>query len=76
VGLVQYVEPTGTLLGDITTFREVFCSEDDRTLITGQEHELQTAIGDGAPAGRCDARRRSFSIGHSHNADAVFTSTR
>jgi len=31
-GLVQYVEPTGTLLGDITTFREVFCDEDDRTL--------------------------------------------
>ena len=25
-GLVQYVEPTGTLLGDITTFREVFCA--------------------------------------------------
>ena len=24
-GLVQYVEPTGTLLGDIATFRKVFC---------------------------------------------------
>src|ERR1017187_2174737 len=43
-GLVQYVEPTGTLLGDITTFREVFCDEDDRTLIPGQEHELQRRL--------------------------------
>jgi adenine-specific DNA-methyltransferase len=43
-GLVQYVEPTGTLLGDITTFREVFCCEDDRTLVPGQEHELQRRL--------------------------------
>src|ERR1700677_2974555 len=43
-GLVQYVEPTGTLLGDITTFRQVFCGEDDRTLIPGQEHELQRRL--------------------------------
>src|SRR5215472_8557700 len=44
-GLVQYVEPTGTLLGDIATFREVFCSDDDRTLVPGQEHELQRRLG-------------------------------
>lgn len=43
-GLVQYVEPTGTLLGDITTFRQVFCDEDDRTLVPGQEHELQRRL--------------------------------
>lgn len=43
-GLVQYVEPTGTLLGDIATFRKVFCSEDDRTLVPGQEHELQRRL--------------------------------
>jgi hypothetical protein len=43
-GLVQYVEPTGTLLGDITTFRKVFCDEDDRTLLAGQEHELQRRL--------------------------------
>ncbi len=43
-GLVQYVEPTGTLLGDISTFRKVFCAEDDRTLIPGQEHELQRRL--------------------------------
>src|SRR6202021_1449587 len=43
-GLVQYGEPTGALLGDITTFREVFCDEDDRTLIPGQEHELQRRL--------------------------------
>jgi hypothetical protein len=44
-GLVQYVEPTGTLLGDLATFRKVFCSEDDRTLVRGQEHELQRRLG-------------------------------
>src|SRR5215213_8563431 len=43
--LVQYVEPTGTLLGDINTFREVFCADDDRTLVPGQEHELQRRLG-------------------------------
>jgi len=43
-GLVQYVEPTGTLLGDIATFRRVFCDEDDRTLVPGQEHELQRRL--------------------------------
>ena len=43
-GLVQYVEPTGTLLGDIETFRRVFCPTDDRTLIPGQEHELQRRL--------------------------------
>jgi hypothetical protein len=43
-GLVQYVEPTGTLLGNIETFREVFCSDDDRTLMPGQEHELHRRL--------------------------------
>jgi hypothetical protein len=43
-GLVQYVEPTGTLLGDIATFREVFCAEDDRTPVPGQEHELKRRL--------------------------------
>src|SRR5438552_8353626 len=43
-GLVQYVEPTGTLLGDITTFRQVFCADNDRTLVPGQEHELQRRL--------------------------------
>src|SRR5947199_1442055 len=43
-GLVQYVEPTGTLLGDIATFREVLCADDDRTLVPGQEHELQRRL--------------------------------
>jgi hypothetical protein len=43
-GLVQYVEPTGTLLGDIETFRRVFCPTDDRVLNPGQEHELQRRL--------------------------------
>jgi hypothetical protein len=46
-GLVQYVERTGTLLVDITTFRQVFCSEDDRTLVPGRARAA-AAIGDGA----------------------------
>src|SRR5262245_4530583 len=50
-GLVQYVEPTGTLLGDIATFRKVFCSDDDRTLIPGQEHELKRRLADPAAPG-------------------------
>jgi hypothetical protein len=40
-GLAQFTEPTGTLLGDLRTFREVFCPGDDRRLATGQEHELR-----------------------------------
>lgn len=40
-GLVQYVDPTGTLLGDLGTFREMFCEGDDRVLVPGQEHELR-----------------------------------
>ncbi|HTE55218.1 MAG TPA: SNF2-related protein [Kofleriaceae bacterium] len=43
-GLVQYVEPTGTLLGDLPTFRAVFCDGDDRTLAAGQEHELRRRV--------------------------------
>jgi SNF2 family DNA or RNA helicase len=43
-GLVQYVEPTGTLLGNLRTFRDVFCDGDDRKLIPGQEHELRRRI--------------------------------
>jgi SNF2 family DNA or RNA helicase len=40
-GLVQYVEPTGTLLGSLRTFRDVFCDGDDRVLVPGQDHELR-----------------------------------
>lgn len=40
-GLAQFVEPTGTLLGNLATFREMFCAADDRQLAEGQEHELQ-----------------------------------
>lgn len=43
-GLVQY-DPTGTLLGDLPTFRATFCEGDDRLLLLGlllgQEHELR-----------------------------------
>ena len=40
-GLVHYVDPSGTLLGDLATFRQLFCPADDRVLAQGQEHELQ-----------------------------------
>jgi len=43
-GLVQYVEPTGTLLGDLGTFRAVFCEGDDRVLRSGQGDELRRRI--------------------------------
>lgn len=43
-GLVQYVEPTGTLLGSLRTFRDVFCDGDDRVLAPGQDYELRRRI--------------------------------
>jgi hypothetical protein len=43
-GLIQYVEPTGTLLGNLRTFRDVFCDGDDRTLVQGQDDELRRRI--------------------------------
>jgi hypothetical protein len=43
-GLVQYVDPTGTLLGDLPTFREVFCEAGDRQLAAGQEDELRSRL--------------------------------
>lgn len=43
-GLVQFVDPLGTLLGDLPTFREVFCGEDDRQLAAGQEDELRSRL--------------------------------
>lgn len=43
-GLIQYVEPTGTLLGSLKTFRDVFCDGDDRTLVQGQDDELRRRI--------------------------------
>ncbi len=43
-GLVQYVDPTGTLLGDITTFRKMFCGDTDRILREGQENELRRRL--------------------------------
>jgi adenine-specific DNA-methyltransferase len=45
-GLVQYVEPTGTLLGSLATFREVFCEPgaNDRVLAPGQAEELRRRV--------------------------------
>jgi len=44
-GLVQYVEPTGTLLGALPTFRQVFCDGDDRLLRPEQAAELRDRLG-------------------------------
>ncbi|MBC8071992.1 MAG: DEAD/DEAH box helicase, partial [Deltaproteobacteria bacterium] len=44
-GLVQYVEPTGALFGDLGTFRAIFCDTDDRSVREGQEDELRRRIG-------------------------------
>ncbi len=43
-GLVQYVEPTGMLLGDLPTFRSLFCAGDDRQLRDGQDEELRRRV--------------------------------
>lgn len=43
-GLVQYVDPLGTLLGDLPTFREVFCGVDDRQPAPGHEEELRMRL--------------------------------
>ncbi|MCU0699919.1 MAG: DEAD/DEAH box helicase [Myxococcaceae bacterium] len=43
-GLVQYVDPSGTLLGDLPTFRQVFCGADDRQLAPGLETELRARL--------------------------------
>jgi len=40
-GLVQYVEPTGTLFGSLETFRKVFCPGNDAKIADGQEDELR-----------------------------------
>ncbi len=43
-GLVHYIDPTGTLLGDLSTFRELFCPSDPRVLAEGQAHELHRRL--------------------------------
>lgn len=43
-GLVQYVEPTGSLLGDLGTFRALFCAGDDRKLREGREDDLRRRL--------------------------------
>ena len=43
-GLVHYVDPSGTLLGDLPTFRQMFCADDDRTLVAGQAQDLQRRL--------------------------------
>lgn len=43
-GLVQYVEPTGTLLGRLPTFREVFCDTGDRSVLPDQAPELKRRL--------------------------------
>jgi adenine-specific DNA-methyltransferase len=43
-GLVHYIDPTGTLLGDLPTFRDLFCPDDERVLAEGQEHELHRRL--------------------------------
>lgn len=43
-GLVQFVDPLGTLLGDLPTFREVFCGIDQRQVAMGQDLELKDRL--------------------------------
>jgi len=43
--LIRYVDPMGTLLGDLRTFRQTFCDGDDRVLVQGQAEELRRRVG-------------------------------
>lgn len=43
-GLVQYVVQTNELLGDLPTFRELFCSDGDRSLHESLQAELQRRL--------------------------------
>ncbi|MGE0433665.1 MAG: SNF2-related protein [Planctomycetota bacterium] len=40
-GLVHYVDPANTLLGDLSTFRSLYCQDGDRIVAEGQEGELK-----------------------------------
>ena len=42
--LVRFVDPTGTLLGDLRTFRDTFCDREERDMAEGQSHELRRRI--------------------------------
>jgi adenine-specific DNA-methyltransferase len=44
-GLIQYVEPTNTLLGKYPTFRDVFFADNGKSLVKGQEFELRRRLG-------------------------------
>ena len=43
-GLVQYVDPTGTLLGDKPVFEDVFCADDGRGVAAHQAEELRRRL--------------------------------
>ena len=43
-GLVQYVDPTGTLLGEKPVFQDVFCSDDGRSAAREQTEELKRRL--------------------------------
>lgn len=43
-GLVQYVDPSSTVLGDKATFEKVFCARDGRTVVAEQAEELKRRL--------------------------------
>ncbi len=43
-GLVQYVDPTGTLLGDKPVFEDVFCADDGQGVAAEQSEELKRRL--------------------------------
>ena len=43
-GLVQYVDPSGTLLGDKPVFEDVFCADDGRGVAAHQAEELRRRL--------------------------------
>jgi hypothetical protein len=59
-GLVQYVDPTGTLLGDLGTFRQIFCPRTIGSSRPGRSTSCSSAWLRSASA-RCGGRPRSSS---------------
>ena len=50
-GLIQYIEPTGTLLGSLPTFSQLFCADGDaRRVALEQSEELRRRFGIGREA--------------------------
>lgn len=73
-GLLQYIEPTGTLLGSLPTFKELFCDAGEvRRLAIGQGTELRRRL-DGVVQRTLRRQAQEFLDAYSGEADQLFRS--